>query len=87
MATELTPYAVARIRRWMTLLATDESAPPWNPTLRSSTPETLRGAARWIVDNGHAFGLDDGMVCILLAHYIVDHPAAIEDELVPRDAA
>ena len=82
---------MARLRRWMMLLAGDETAPAWNPTLTFSTPESLRGAAWWLVENGHAAELDHEMVCILLALYIVDHPGEAEDELggelIPRDAA
>ena len=73
-----------RIRRWLALLATDETAPAWNPRVPFSTPEALRRAARWVVDNGHAPDLDHEMVCILLALYIAEHSA---ETFVPRDAA
>jgi hypothetical protein len=52
--------------------------------VRCSTPEALRRAARWVVDNGHAPDLDHEMVCILLALYIAEHSA---ETFVPRDAA
>jgi hypothetical protein len=91
MATQLTPYAAARVRRWMLLLSTDATAPPWNPRLGASTPASLRAAAWWLVARGHAAGLDHQMVCILLALYLADRPGEAGDELggelLPRDAA
>jgi hypothetical protein len=91
MATQLTPYAAARVRRWMLLLASDETAPPWNPTLGASTPASLRAAAWWLVARGHAAGLDHQMVCILLAFAIADDVGGAGEELggesLPRDAA
>lgn len=87
MPTELTPHAVARVRRWMNLLATDESAPRWDPTVNRSTPESLRRVAWWLVSNGEAPDMTHEMVCILLALYIVDHRDELEGELIPRDAA
>jgi hypothetical protein len=75
----------------MLRLATDETAPPWSPTLGASTPESLRTAAWWLVERGHATGLDHQMVCILLALYIADRSGAagdgLEGEALPRDAA
>jgi hypothetical protein len=72
-------------------LTTDETAPPWSPTLGRSTPEALRAAAWWLVERGHAPDLDHQMVCILLALYIADRPGetgdGLEGELLPRDAA
>jgi hypothetical protein len=91
MATQLTPYAAARVRRWMLLLSTDATAPPWNPRLGASTPASLRAAAWWLVARGHAAGLDHQMVCILLALAIADDlDGAGEEpggEPLPRDAA
>ena len=91
MATQLTPYAVARVRRWMLLLATDQTAPPWSPALGASTPASLRAAAWWLVAQGHAAGLDHQMVCILLALGIADDVGGEAEELggeaLPRDAA
>jgi hypothetical protein len=73
----------------MMLLATDDTAPAWTPVIQHSTPEALRRAARWLVQRGHAPGLSDDMVGILLALFMVD--VAIDDdgeaELLPQDAA
>jgi hypothetical protein len=75
----------------MLLLATDETAPAWSPKLGRSTPESLRAAAWWLVERGHAPDLDHLMVCILLAFAIADRPGAAGDglggEVLPRDAA
>ena len=91
MATQLTLYAEARVRRWMFLLATDETAPPWSPTLGGSTPASLQAAAWWLVARGHAAGLDHQMVCILLAFAIAEDvggaDAGLDEETLPRDAA
>jgi hypothetical protein len=91
MATQLTPYAAARVRRWMLLLATDETAPRWSPMVGASTPASLRAAAWWLVARGHAAGLDHQMVCILLALAIADDLGEGGEELggepLPRDAA
>jgi hypothetical protein len=82
---------VARVRRWLLLITTDETAPRWSPTLGRSTPESLRAAAWWLVERGHAPDLDHQMVCILLALYLADRPGEAGDELggelLPRDAA
>ena len=91
MATELTPRALAQVRRWMMLLATDDTAPAWTPVIQHSTPETLRRAARWLVERGHAPGMSHDMVGILLALFMVDVALEIDDdgeaELLPQDAA
>ena len=91
MATQLTPYAAARVRRWMLLLATDETAPRWSPTLGASTPASLRAAAWWLVARGHAPDLDHELVCILLALAVADDlggaGAGLDGEALPRDAA
>ena len=89
--TRLTPQAVARTRRWVTLLATDETAPAWSPFLRYDTPEPLRRAAQWLVDHGHAPDLDHEMVCILLVIYAVEAASemglGVGGAFIPRDAA
>ena len=48
--TELTPHALAQTRRWATLLATDATAPAWQPFVGCSTPSSLSAAAQWLVD-------------------------------------
>ena len=86
----MTPQALAQIRRWMTLLATDVTAPAWTPVVRCSTPETLRRAARWLVEHGHAPGMNADMVGILLAMFMIDVPAEALDAAAvffPQDAA
>jgi hypothetical protein len=89
--TELTPHALAQTRRWATLLATDPTAPAWRPFVGHSTPSSLRAAALWLIDQGHAPGLTHEMVCILLAIYVVDVASGEEGgfggALHPRDAA
>ena len=89
--TQLTPHALAQTRRWATLLATDDSAPTWHPFVGYSTPSSLRAAAQWLVDEGHAPGLKHEMVCILLAIYVVDVASEADGRfggaLIPRDAA
>ncbi len=89
--TELTPRAVAQTRRWATLLATDDTAPPWHPRPGYSTPDSLRAAGQWLVDQGHAPGLRHEMVCILLALYVIDVASQPDGgfggAFVPRDAA
>ena len=73
------------------LLAADDTAPAWNPFVRYSTPATLRSAARWLVDNGHASEMNDEMVCILLALFVGDVPLEMQDDVeagfIPQDAA
>ena len=89
--TALTPQAVAQTRRWVTLLATDDTAPAWSPFVGYSTPESLRAAAQWLVDRGEAPGLQHEMVCILLALFVID--VALEmycdvgGTFIPQDAA
>ena len=89
--TELTPHALAQTRRWATLLATDDTAPAWHPFVGYSTPDSLRAAAQWLVDEGHAPGLNHEMVCILLAIYVVDVASEADGRFggafIPRDAA
>jgi hypothetical protein len=89
--TTLTPQAVAQTRRWVNLLATDDTAPAWSPLVDHSTPESLRAAAQWIVDRGHAPGLRHEMVCVLLALFAIDvAPEAYGDvggAFIPQDAA
>jgi hypothetical protein len=89
--TELTPHALAQTRRWATLLATDDTAPAWHPFVGYSTPDSLRAAAQWLVDEGHAPGLRHEMVCILLAIYVIDVASEADGGLggafIPRDAA
>jgi hypothetical protein len=91
IATELTPLARTQVRHWIMLLAADDTAPAWNPFVRYSTPATLRSAACWLVDNGHASEMTDEMVCILLALFIgdlsVDTQDAVEAGFIPQDAA
>jgi hypothetical protein len=69
---ELTPQAIAEVRRWLLLLAADDAAPAWSPVEDYPTPETLRAAARWLVDNGHCRGMDDELVGVLLALFSID---------------
>ena len=91
--TTLTPQALAQTRRWVTLLATDDSAPAWSPFIGSSTPESLRAAAQWLVDGGHTPGLQHEMVCVLLALYVVDVAPETDaygdvgGAFIPQDAA
>jgi hypothetical protein len=89
--TELTPHALAQTRRWATLLATDDTAPAWHPFVGYSTPDSLRAAAQWLVDEGHAPGLNHEMVCILLAIYVIDVASGTDGEFggafLPKDAA
>ena len=88
--TALTPQAVAQTRRWVTLLTTDDTAPAWSPFVGYSTPESLRAAAQWLVDRGHAPGLAHEMVCILLALFVIDAPEMYGDvagTFIPQDAA
>jgi hypothetical protein len=89
--TRLTPHALAQTRRWATLLATDDSAPAWTPLVGYSTPDSLRAAAQWLVEEGHAPGLKHEMVCVLLAIYVVDVASEADGgfggAFIPRDAA
>jgi plasmid stabilization system protein ParE len=84
---EPTPQAVARIRHWIVLLAADETAPTWNPVEDYRTPATLRAAARWLVDNGHAGTLDFELVGVLLALFSVTLRSEMALWELPRDAA
>lgn len=86
----MTPQALAQLRRWMMLLTTDATAPPWTPIVRHSTPETLRRAARWLVEHGHAPGMTADMVGVLLAIFMIDVPqegVGSTAMFVPQDAA
>jgi hypothetical protein len=91
MYSRLTPQAVARTRRWVRLLQTDRAAPVWSPAVSYPTPEPLRVAARWLVDAGHAPGMQHEMVCVLLALYAAevasDMDGAAGGAFIPRDAA
>jgi hypothetical protein len=88
---ELTPAALARVRRWVTLLETDPTAPDWSPAVSYATPQPLRRAALWLVHNGHAPGLRHELVCVLLALYALDATSDVDDAsaglFIPRDAA
>jgi hypothetical protein len=84
---EPTPLAVARVRHWIVLLAADETAPTWNPVEDYSTPATLRSAARWLVDNGHAGALDFDLVGVLLALFSITFRSEMDAWTRPRDAA
>jgi hypothetical protein len=89
--TRLTPQAVAQTRRWVMLLATHSGAPAWSPFVLYATPQPLRDAARWLVDEGHAPGLQHEMVCVLLAIFAVEAMSEMEREgggaFIPQDAA
>lgn len=84
---EPTPQAVTRVRHWIALLAADETAPTWSPVEDYPTPETLRAAARWLVDNGHAGTLRFELVGVLLALFSVTFRSEMDACLRPRDAA
>lgn len=88
---EVTPQAVARIRCWIALLAADPTAPAWNPVEDYRTPETLRAAARWLVDSGHVPEMDHELVCVLLALFSINLRSEMGEEIdgrfMPRDAA
>ena len=89
--TRLTPQAMAQTRRWVMLLATDSGAPAWSPFVRYSTPQPLRDAAQWLVDEGYAPGLQHEMVCVLLAIFAVEAMSEMDREVggtfIPQDAA
>lgn len=89
--TRLTPQAMAQTRRWVMLLATDSGAPAWSPFVRYGTPQPLREAARWLVDEGYAPGLQHEMVCILLAIFAVEAMSEMDrgvgGAFIPKDAA
>jgi hypothetical protein len=88
---ELTPQAVAPIRHWILLLAADNTAPAWNPATDYGTPDTLRAAARWIVDNGHGREMDHMLVGVLLALFSInlrsEMTAELNGRILPKDAA
>jgi hypothetical protein len=88
---ELTSEAVTELRRWLLLLAADDTAPRWSPIEDYDTPDALRAAAHWLVDNGHGHGLDADLVGVLLALFSIDlrsqMTAEIEGRRLPRDAA
>jgi hypothetical protein len=83
---EPTPQAVARIRHWIVLLAGDPTAPAWNPIEDYATPDTLRAAARWLVDHGHTGPLDFELVGVLLALFSITFRHEMSG-WAPRDAA
>jgi hypothetical protein len=88
---ELTPEAVTELRRWLLLLAADDTAPRWNPIEDYPTPQALRAAAHWLVDNGHSHGMDVDLVGVLLALFSIDlrshMTTEIEGRRFPQDAA
>jgi hypothetical protein len=81
---ELTPQALSQIRRWLLLLAGDDTAPAWDPGENHDTPESLQTAARWLVDNGHGGAMDDQLVAVLLALFSVNLRRTIEAEIEGR---
>ena len=81
---ELTPRALAQIRRWLLLLAGDDTAPAWDPGENHDTPESLQAAAEWLVDNGHGGTLDDRLVAVLLALFSINLRWKIETEIEGR---
>ena len=88
----LTPEAVAQARGWVSMLLDDTTAPSWFPHVDYSSPEPLRAAASWLVECGHADGMQHEMVCILLALYAGEAAWEAMDgasggALIPRDAA
>ena len=81
---ELTPQALAQIRRWLLLLAGDDKAPAWDPGENHDTPESLQAAARWLVDNGHGGAMGDQLVAVLLALFSMNLRWRIEAEIEGR---
>ena len=81
---ELTPQALAQIRRWLLLLAGDDKAPAWDPGENHDTPESLQAAAQWLVDNGHGGAMDDQLVAVLLALFSMNLRWRIEAEIEGR---
>ena len=81
---ELTPSALAQIRRWLLLLAGDDAAPAWDPAENHDAPESLQAAAEWLVDNGHGGALDDQLVAVLLALFSIYLRWRIETEIEGR---
>jgi hypothetical protein len=84
---ELTPQALAQIRRWLLLLAGDDKAPAWDPGENHDTPESLQAAAQWLVDNGHGGAMDDQLVAVLLALFSINLRWRIEAEIEGRFTA
>jgi hypothetical protein len=81
---ELTPRAWAQIRRWLLLLAGDDTAPAWDPAENHDTPESLQAAAQWLVGNGHGGAMDDHLVAVLLALFSINLRWRIESEIEGR---
>ena len=81
---ELTPQALAQIRRWLLLLAGDDTAPAWDPGENHDTPESLQAAAQWLVDNGHGGAMDAQLVAVLLALFSINLRGRIEAEIEGR---
>ena len=81
---ELTPSALAQIRRWLLLLAGDDTAPAWDPAENPDTPDSLQAVAQWLVDNGHGGALDDRLVAVLLALFSINLRWRIETEIEGR---
>lgn len=69
---EITPQAVAQVRRWLLLLASADAAPAWDPAEDYPTPRLLQATARWLVANGHGDGMDIDLVAVLLALFSID---------------
>ena len=88
---ELTPRAIAEIRRWILLLAADDTAPSWDPVEPYLTPNALRAAAEWLADHCHSRGLDSDLVGVLLAVFSMsaraEMDAVLQPRFIPRDAA
>jgi hypothetical protein len=84
MVVELTPEAVAQIQRWLVLLAGDITAPAWDPVENYETPESVRAAAQWLVDNGHGCGMDDQLVAVLLVLFSMNLRWKVEAEIEVR---
>ena len=78
MLIELTPQAAAQVRQWLLLLAADAAAPDWRPAESYDTPESLRAAARWLVDNGHGYAMDAEVVAVLLALFSISFRAQLQ---------
>ena len=71
--TELTPHALAQTAALGDACSPPTTPPPPGiPSWATARPSSLRAAAQWLVDEGHAPGLKHEMVCILLAMYVID---------------
>jgi hypothetical protein len=81
---ELTPQAIAQVRHWLLLLASDPTAPEWSPAESQDTPASLRAAARWLVDNGHGGVMDADVVGVLLASFSISFQAQLKADLAGR---